>query len=52
VSEFTSFEIVTQAGPDPDQDQDKDQDQTPETTGPEVPGTGEENWEGVFGLDD
>ena len=48
MSEFTIFAIVTQEGPDPDQDQD----QTPETTGPEVPGTGEENWEGAFGLDD
>ena len=27
-------------------------DSTPETTGPEVPGTGEENWEGAFDLDD
>ncbi len=29
-----------------------EEDPTPETTGPEVPGTGEENWEGAFDLDD
>lgn len=49
---FNSFILQDpEPKPDPEPEPEPEPDTLQETTGPEVPGTGLENWDNAFGLD-